>query len=95
MRLGGGELEGAWEWERLQAHAKTSPTGDYEGLFAELAHIGAVGKKLQGVLTKELELVKHDELVVELTKLHVHDRRCETHRAPRGLREYIARPECG
>jgi hypothetical protein len=36
---------------------------------------------LQSVLTKEVELVKHDGLVVELTKLHVHNRRRETRRA--------------
>lgn len=47
----------------------------------EPATTGAVGRQLQSALTKEVELVKHGELVAELVKLHQHDRRRESHRA--------------
>jgi antitoxin (DNA-binding transcriptional repressor) of toxin-antitoxin stability system len=40
-----------------------------------------VGRQLQSALTKEVELVKHGELVAELVKLHQHDRCRESHRA--------------
>jgi hypothetical protein len=39
-----------------------------------------VGRRLQSALTKEVELVKHGELVAELVKLHQHDRLRESHR---------------
>jgi hypothetical protein len=61
-------------WERLQGHAKVNTTGDYEGLLVEPATTGAVGRQLQSALTKEMELVKHGELVAELVELHQHDR---------------------
>jgi hypothetical protein len=66
-------------WERLQEHANINTTGDYEGLLVEPSVVGAVDRQLQGVLTKEVELVKHDELVAELVKLHQHDRRWGSH----------------
>jgi hypothetical protein len=47
----------------------------------EPATTGAVGRQLQSALTKEVELVKHGELVAELVKLHQHDQRRESHRA--------------
>ena len=47
----------------------------------EPATTGAVGRQLQSALTKEVELVKHGELVAELVELHQHDRRRESHRA--------------
>jgi hypothetical protein len=68
-------------WERLQEHAKVDTTNDYEGLLEEPATSGAVGRQLQSALTKEVELVKHGELVAELVKLHQHDQRRESHRA--------------
>jgi hypothetical protein len=62
--------------------AKVNTTGDYEGLLlVEPATTGGVGRQLQSALTKEVELVKHGELVAELVKLHQHDRRRESHRA--------------
>jgi hypothetical protein len=57
-------------WERLQGHAKVNTTGDYEGLIVEPATTGTVGRQLQSALSKEVELVKHGELVAELVKLH-------------------------
>jgi hypothetical protein len=63
---------------------KSTPptTTSYEGLLVEPAIVGAVGRQLQSaVLTKEVELVKHGELVAELVKLLQHDRRRESHRA--------------
>jgi hypothetical protein len=73
-------------WERLQGHAKANTTGDYElrGLLVEPATATEqgqwAGRQLQSVLTKEVELVKHGELMAELVKLHQHDRRKESHR---------------
>jgi hypothetical protein len=73
MRLGNA-LQSSWE--RLQGHANASthstpPVTTSEGLLVEpAAAVGAVGRQLQSVLTKEVELVKHDELVAELVKLH-------------------------
>ena len=60
---------------------KVNTTDDHEGLLVEPARTGAVGRQLQSALTKEVELVKHGELVAELVKLHQHDRRRESHRA--------------
>jgi hypothetical protein len=51
-------------------HAKANTPDDYEGLLVEPATAGAVGRQLQSALTKDVELVKHDELVAELVKLH-------------------------
>jgi hypothetical protein len=47
----------------MQEHDKANITGDYEGLRVEPATVGAVGRQLQSVLTKEVELVKYGELV--------------------------------
>jgi hypothetical protein len=58
--------------------------GDYElrGPACGASHSrDSGGRQLQSVLTKEVELVKHDELVAKLVKLHQHDRRRESHRA--------------
>jgi hypothetical protein len=73
-------------WERLQGYAKVNTTDDYEGLLVEPATTGAVDRQLQSALTKEVELVKHGELVAELVKLHQHDRRSgsRTRRSSRG-----------
>jgi hypothetical protein len=53
-------------------------TDDHESLLVEPAttyNMVSGQAALQSALTKELELVKHGELVAELVKLHQHDRR--------------------
>jgi hypothetical protein len=75
-------------WGRMQGHAKSTPppTTTRACLWSQPPQGQcAVGRQLQSALTKEVELVKHGELVAdsaaELVELHQHDRRRESHRA--------------
>jgi hypothetical protein len=68
--------------DRLAEEERAGVGAGLRGLACGASHSRGSGQAAsEHADHKEVELVKHDELVAELVKLHQHDRRRELHRA--------------